>query len=352
MRILYGVAGQGSGHAIRSREVLRYLKRHGHELHVLASGRATPVLAPEFATTEVAGLTLTYERNAIQYLPTIWKNALRTPAVAKSLRKAAHFVREWQPDLIITDFEPLAALLGIRFQLPTISIDNIHHSVFRTRGIPWRYRPDWLMSRALVRLIVPYADEYIVTCLDSGSPERRVHFVPPIVREELFRVTPTTKQHILVYDSFADMTLPSVLEGMPGEFRVYGHGRSEHAGSVTFCRWDEERFLHDLATCRAVIATGGFTLISEALVLKKPYLVLPAARHFEQIDNALALEDLGYGRMAEQVDQLVIERFLTEVPTLQRNLEGYRHPGNRAFFDTLDAAIARNVPVAAIASQT
>ena len=40
MRILYGVVGEGMGHATRSRVVIEHLLAQGHEVHVVVSGRA------------------------------------------------------------------------------------------------------------------------------------------------------------------------------------------------------------------------------------------------------------------------------------------------------------------------
>jgi uncharacterized protein (TIGR00661 family) len=40
------------------------------------------------------------------------------------------------------------------------------------------------------------------------------------------------------------------------------------------------------------MATAGFTLISEALHLKKPYLALPMIGQFEQAINAVFLEEM------------------------------------------------------------
>jgi uncharacterized protein (TIGR00661 family) len=54
-----------------------------------------------------------------------------------------------------------------------------------------------------------------------------------------------------------------------------------------------EGFLHDLARCKGVIATAGFTLITESLHLGKPYLALPMRGQFEQELNALLLAELG-----------------------------------------------------------
>ena len=45
MKILYGVVGEGMGHAMRSRVVLEHLVAQGHELEIMASGRAADFLA-------------------------------------------------------------------------------------------------------------------------------------------------------------------------------------------------------------------------------------------------------------------------------------------------------------------
>ena len=44
MRILYGVVGEGMGHAMRSRVVLDHLVGQGHEIQIMASGRASDFL--------------------------------------------------------------------------------------------------------------------------------------------------------------------------------------------------------------------------------------------------------------------------------------------------------------------
>ncbi len=48
MRILYGVVGEGMGHAMRSRVVLEHLFAQGHEVEIMASGRAVDFLDKRF----------------------------------------------------------------------------------------------------------------------------------------------------------------------------------------------------------------------------------------------------------------------------------------------------------------
>jgi uncharacterized protein (TIGR00661 family) len=65
--------------------------------------------------------------------------------------------------------------------------------------------------------------------------------------------------------------------------------------NVEFKDPEIDGFLVDLASAKAVISTAGFTLISEALYLGKPLLVMPNGGIFEQTLNALYLkrENLG-----------------------------------------------------------
>src|SRR5690349_193827 len=65
MRILYGVVGEGMGHAMRSRVVLEHLFASGHEVEIMASGRAAEFLRKAFAARgwvhRIHGMHIVYE---------------------------------------------------------------------------------------------------------------------------------------------------------------------------------------------------------------------------------------------------------------------------------------------------
>src|SRR5262245_25271863 len=69
MNILYGVVGEGMGHATRSRVVLEHLLARGHAVRVVASGRATAFLRGVFGerlhVLDIEGLSLEYGGNAL-----------------------------------------------------------------------------------------------------------------------------------------------------------------------------------------------------------------------------------------------------------------------------------------------
>src|SRR5215510_12822544 len=77
MRILYGVTGEGMGHAMRSRVVLDALAGR-HEIQVVVSGRAYDYLekrvSENLSVRKIWGYTLAYEDNELQNFRTVIQN--------------------------------------------------------------------------------------------------------------------------------------------------------------------------------------------------------------------------------------------------------------------------------------
>jgi len=51
-KILYGVCGEGLGHAIRSEILINYLKNKNYEIRIVAGGKAYNYLSDEFPFVE------------------------------------------------------------------------------------------------------------------------------------------------------------------------------------------------------------------------------------------------------------------------------------------------------------
>ena len=86
MRILYGVVGEGMGHATRSQVILRHLVQH-HEVEIVVSGRAHAYLQkafPSLRVHEIAGLNMIYEDNAVRRRRTAWDVLKKLPAFAEN----------------------------------------------------------------------------------------------------------------------------------------------------------------------------------------------------------------------------------------------------------------------------
>ena len=84
-----------------------------------------------------------------------------------------------------------------------------------------------------------------------------------------------------------------------------------------------EEFAKDLASCRGIITNGGFTLISEAIYLKKPIYSVPVKNQMEQEINAYYLEKEGYGISSRIINKKTLEKFIKNLKTYEKNLKKY-----------------------------
>src|SRR5689334_14878094 len=107
MRILYGVVGEGMGHAIRSRVVLQHLFAQGHEVEIVASSRAVDFLRKHFPEVHrIHGLHIVYEENRVRRGHTLFSNVLAgTAALPQQIRAYFELVKDFSPEVVISDFE-------------------------------------------------------------------------------------------------------------------------------------------------------------------------------------------------------------------------------------------------------
>jgi uncharacterized protein (TIGR00661 family) len=123
------------------------------------------------------------------------------------------------------------------------------------------------------------------------------------------------------------------------KFHVYGFDKEVEHENCVFKKRSTEGFLHDLASCRGVIASAGFSLISECLHLKKKMLLLPVAGQYEQIINAHYIEKLGLGLSADKLDEEVLGRFLSILDEPMPDDGRILWPDNRRFFEILQESL-------------
>nr|WP_279383593.1 glycosyltransferase family protein [Methanobacterium formicicum] len=109
---------------------------------------------------------------------------------------------------------------------------------------------------------------------------KKSKYFPPVLREAIMNLKPYNGEHVLVYQtSDSNVKLLDILKKFDDEFIVYGFHQDGRDENLRFKNFNEDEFFQDLARARAVIANGGFTLISEALYLGKPVLSVPVKKN-------------------------------------------------------------------------
>jgi uncharacterized protein (TIGR00661 family) len=347
MKILYGVVGEGMGHAMRSRVILEHLVAQEHDVEIMASGRAVDFLAKRFeGVNRIHGLHMIYEENRVRPMKTLWSNVL-TGATGVPKNIAAYFdlITSFRPQAVISDFESWTYLYGKTHRLPVLSIDNMQiiNRCTLPKEIIEGHQAEFQLTKAFIKSKLPFCDEYFITTFFHPEVRKeRTRLFPPILRPEILSAKRRSGEHLLVYttgegnDAFADTLAKTGLE-----CRIYGMRRNLKEevveGNLRYQPFSEDKFIDDLASSRAVIAGGGFTLMGEAVYLHKPMLAVPLARQFEQVLNARYLELEGFGRHAQTLDDpKTVLDFVDAIPGCEAKLAAYGQEGNTKILGALD----------------
>lgn len=352
MKILYGVVGEGMGHAMRSRVVLEHLCAQGHEIEIMASGRACDFLSKRFeGTNRIHGFHMIYEENRVRRGKTLWSNVLQgltgTPG---NIQAYFELLKDFKPDAVISDFESWTYLYAKAHGLPILSIDNMQiiNRCAHPPEIIAGDEADFQVAKAFVKGKLPFCDHYLITTFFRPEVRKeRTTLVPPILRPEILAARRSRGDHLLVYQTAeGNEGLADILAQAGVECRVYGMRRSitedQVEGNLRYRPFSEAGFIEDLASARGVVAGGGFTLMGEAVYLHKPMLAIPLERQFEQVMNARYLELLGFGTWTRKLDDAqILKDFLRAVPACEDKLASYRQDGNRETLRAVDEQLDR-----------
>ncbi|MGZ8096064.1 MAG: MJ1255/VC2487 family glycosyltransferase [Methylosarcina sp.] len=306
MKIFYGVQGTGNGHITRARAMAKELYAASIDVTFQFSGRS----AAKYFEMEVFkdyriqnGLTFHAEKGEVSYL----KTALKT--------RPATFIREVKSldlrdfDLIISDFEPVTSWAG---KIQKRSILGIGHQYAFAHKIP-RAGTD-PVAEQIMKCFAP-ADLHVgLHWHHFGQP-----ILPPIIERP---ESPDKIIHnkIIVYLPFEDPNEVIRFLSPFGNFEFHlfapvGVSHSfEHIQCHPLSRDGFQRALHD---CAGIISNAGFELASEALYLGKKILVKPLHAQMEQMSNAAALQQLGYGMVMHDMDEALIEQWLYHYSAVQ-----------------------------------
>jgi uncharacterized protein (TIGR00661 family) len=360
MRILYAVHGYGRGHATRTLAVLPELARH-HTLLCLAGGDAYTAIWPDFPVVRIPTLRFAYVpgtgrvsnwQTLRRNLPALLDLVCRGP-VFETVRQV---VREFAPDVIISDAEAWSHQVAADLKIPRISFDHIGLMAYCRPDVEWLDRPVAWFNAFAYRWLMGKPDRVLVSSFYPVRPRRPdVKVVGPLLRQVVREQIPRRGDHLLAYfNQGNDQLRPPILDALAGAgpaVHVYGSDRRGQEGSLTFLPLSNLPFLEDLASCRAVISTAGNQLIGEALYLGKPVCVLPESCA-EQRLNAAAVERLGIGMRvsARKFSAGRLREFLAKLDYYVSNLQRNVRDGVQESLEAIEQFLTELVPVGRQAS--
>ena len=348
MRILYGVVGEGMGHAMRSRVVLDHLdpvaRRAGGRVgaRLRLPGRARQ-RAPGGAQ-KIWGYSIVYEDNEVASFRTLLANLKgAVKGWPENVRAYFELADRFQPDVVISDFESWSYLFAKNRDIPVVSVDNIQmlNRCTHAPEILAGHERELRLAKAVVKPKVAGAFHYLITTFFYPPVRKqRTTLHPPILRPEILAAAraPARGPRRRAPAGLPDLDVErrrcrEILARAGRECRIYGLRRDLREevveGNLRYRPFSEAGFIEDLRTARGVIAGGGFTLMGEAVYLHRPMLAVPVRKQFEQVLNARYLEAEGYGLHADEISDARLGEFLERLPEFQRRLDGYQQDGNR-----------------------
>ncbi len=301
MKIFYGVQGTGNGHITRARVMAKALSEEGIEVDFLFTGRP----ADKYFDMEIfndyqhrEGLTFSVESGNVSY----FKTALQAKPIT-FLQDVKNLDLEGY-DLIISDFEPVTAWAAKRQNKPVLGIG--HQYAFKY-DVP-RSGTDPL-AEMFMKYFAPVTQGIGLHWYHFNQP-----ILPPII--ELSQATDNSEENrILVYLPFEtpENIMHCLSQFSAYQFHVYSPTpfNSEHA-HIIYHPLSRESFQQDLQLCSGIISNSGFELASEALQSGKKILAKPLHSQMEQISNASALEQLGYGTTMHDLEIETIAQWLND----------------------------------------
>lgn len=345
-RIVYGVAGEGFGHSSRVHLIGQKLLDAGHEVAFVASEKSFVYLQQYFTekVKNINGLFLVYKDRDIRTLRTVIANISKFPSAAlKNFKLFKNYLVPFSPDLVITDFEPFTAFWASSNNIPLISIDHEHLLSHCKLDDLNKNKIAKYNSRFVIKFFRIRASAYIIlNFFETPATRNNTILAPPVVRQIVGQFKPVSGEHILFYST--DNTnldkLIRIFRKFPDyRFMIYGFNKNQRHGNCILKKTSTREFVADLAASRAVIATAGFSLLSECLFFRKKMLLLPILGQYEQLVNAHYARKLNIGTSSYKLDENILRNFLSKIDEPVRPNGKILWPDNDRFFNVLEGTL-------------
>ncbi len=345
-RIVYGVAGQGFGHSSRSHLTGSRLLADGHEVLFLASMKSLSYLTPLFPhrVKPVFGLSLIYSNGTLNTRRTLAANIMQAPkGLLENHKLFKNEIKKFRPDLVISDYEPFIAHWAKNNGVPCLTVDHqCTLTCLKLDPVPGSFFSRFTAG-CITRAYYPRIENHIIiNFFKAPTKGEGSTLVGPVLRREVIEKQPTRGEHIIFYTtdlSLREKGLDVFARFPERQFYFYGFDEDRVQGNCVFKKTSTEGFLGDLASCAGVIATAGFSLISECLHFRKKSLLVPVKGQYEQMINAHYIAKSGAGISADGLTVDAVGEFVDslEVPWQESDLILY--PDNEKFFSVLEDRI-------------
>jgi len=198
-------------------------------------------------------------------------------------------------DLIVSDFEPVSTWASKWTNVKRVGLS--HQASFLSKKTP---RPDkkHAFGEFVYKRFAP-VDEYIG--LHYKAYDDNIY--TPVVRKEIRELHRSEKDHVVVYlPAFHHDVFKGHLKQIKRiSWKVFSKHTKTYSKdeNVEVFPIDNKNWMESLGSAYGAIIGAGFASTSEMLYLKKRFIAIPMMDQYEQVCNAVALEDMGVQILTE-----------------------------------------------------
>lgn len=320
------VQGEGRGHLMQALTVYSVLTAAGHEVCCLvvgiSSGRSIPGFVKERVKAPVVCLpSLGFAKRQGRKVSlglTVWHTLAKLPDYISSIRRIHRLVSYHQPDAMVNFYEPLTGLYKLLYPRSVRTVSIAHQYVYLHEGFSIPGLTSWqrMLLRSYTTLTALRSERLLALSITEmpASQNPVIRVTPPILRQEMLTAQISEEGFLLVYLVYhgymkdviewheSNPSVPIHCFTDDPDVRHLYQGMFRYDAHLCFYSIDDRLFREMLASCRAVVTSAGFETVCEALLMGKPFLMVPVEGHHEQQSNALDIARHSLGGWSSQYD--------------------------------------------------
>lgn len=350
MKILFTITGVGYGDATREHANIEAFLKKDPDTKIMIAGydNSYEYFKEKYTTVEIKGYKFAEQALKFSVPSFIWKNYKLPFFWTSGTWKLRKMVKEFNPDIIISDFEPVGVMLSKLIKKKCVIIFGYDPELFKQ--CPHKNEKTLLEAKYFNTLYKTADSVIIPTLLGKNETHSKYYSVNPILRtkptdlppkEELMEKLGLKKEPVLIMlggSTFGNILASKMINFshlFREEFVMFG-SKIEHVPqkNITYYPY-KENVLEYLKVSKAVITLAGHLTLSECLAFKKPAMVFPIKDHVEQMLNAYTLENISYVKYDLQELRKNIKSFLSNLSSLKSKIPDVEFNGAEQIADII-----------------
>jgi UDP-N-acetylglucosamine--N-acetylmuramyl-(pentapeptide) pyrophosphoryl-undecaprenol N-acetylglucosamine transferase len=352
MKVTFVITGIGMGHVSREIAILNELRMKVKDLEVSIMGYRSSFnfFKDKFKTIKLRGHNFPETNFKVSLLRILLANLFYPFVYFWDFYKIKKHLREFNPDFVISDAEPLAVNAARKYGKKVFFIYNVDLNVWDAFHYDKKFSfPLFIQSTGFFKIIAETYKKSTLVFI-PGIKDKKVvkNIIPinPIIRKQkvslsdektLMRKFNLKKKPILISlggSTFGKDIIDSFLKfakEFDEEFLVFGYHKECQIDNVTLFKFKGE-FLEYLKACKGIILLCGHSSLMEALVYKKPTLAFPIRNYIEHYLNIYEYGDLIMAKKLNKKEFLKVHitNFINSIPKMEKKLERLHIRGNGA----------------------